>query len=245
MSNFPKQMIPIIIIFAILIGIFIAAQIYLVPDSFGEYGHYRADAVGEVAALQPIYAGFQICVECHDDIVETKAGSNHRGLSCETCHGPAGAHVEAPDEVTPTVPIERDFCLLCHGYNPSRPSGFPQILQGFHNPGQNCMTCHEAHNPELPHAPEDCSACHREIANKKSVSHHTTLPCRRCHDVPDRHLSEPRAARAMKPTDKKLCGECHAKEAEGNRRIPRIELDSHGGRYLCWDCHYPHFPEAN
>jgi ribosomal protein S27AE len=26
--------------------------------------------------------------------------------------------------------------------------------------------------------------------------------------------------------------------------IPRVEMRTHGERYLCWQCHYPHFPES-
>ncbi len=26
--------------------------------------------------------------------------------------------------------------------------------------------------------------------------------------------------------------------------FPRIDLDTHNSRYLCWQCHYPHFPEG-
>ena len=227
-----------------MVAALIIVRTMLVPESFGKLGHYRADSVDENASLEITYAGYRICIDCHDDVYELKQESNHRNLSCETCHGPAAAHTEAPDEILPDVPIGRELCTLCHGYNPARPSGFPQILPSLHNPGDPCMTCHEAHNPELPHAPEECSACHREIASQKAVSHHVKLPCTECHEVPEEHLVTPATHRAGKPSGKEVCGRCHATDADSPRSIPRISLDTHGERYVCWDCHYPHHPEA-
>lgn len=240
----PQQVISLAIVFALLIAALIVARIFLVPKSFGEYGHYRADAVEEVAA-QPIkYAGHKACMECHDDIYEQKENSNHRNVSCEVCHGPCADHIEAPDEFTPTAPRDRGYCPLCHGYDPSRPTGFPQIVTSLHNPGKPCMTCHNPHNPLLPHKPEECSACHREITREKGVSHHSTLACQRCHSVPEQHLTAPRFARAKKPENREFCGECHATGARSPRDIPRIDIAIHGEPYMCWDCHYPHYPEA-
>ena len=28
------------------------------------------------------------------------------------------------------------------------------------------------------------------------------------------------------------------------REAPHIDMTEHGGRYLCWQCHYPHYPES-
>ena len=240
----PQQVISLAIVFAILIAILIGARIFLVPESFGEYGHYRADAVEDNASKEINYAGYNACLECHEDIFEQKKNSNHDKVSCEACHGPAAKHVNAPDEFTPTAPRGRGYCPLCHGYNPSRPTGFPQIVTALHNPGKPCMTCHNPHNPLLPHKPEECSACHREIASEKRVSHHSSLDCERCHKVPEQHTVTPRFALAEKPTKREFCGECHAKGSAAPKEIPRIDLGTHGERYLCWDCHYPHYPEA-
>jgi hypothetical protein len=106
------------------------------------------------------------------------------------------------------------------------------------------MRCHNPHNPLLPHTPEECSACHREIANVKRISHHASLPCAKCHIVPEEHLVRPKFGLAQKPTEREFCGECHAEDAVSDPDIPRIDLDTHAERYLCWDCHYAHYPEA-
>lgn len=245
MSKFPKQLIPLIIIFVITIAALIAARTILVPKSFGEKGHYRADAVPEIMSLPQVYAGVDVCNDCHDDIVETKAESHHKGVACEACHGPALAHAEAPDEVIPKAPRGRGFCPTCHGYNPSRPTGFPQIIPERHNPGKPCMSCHNPHNPLLPHTPAECDACHRDIASVKMLSHHASLECTQCHKVDKGHKTSPEFAKAHKPTDNSTCAHCHANGSTANQYAPKIDIDAHAGRYYCWDCHYPHYPEAN
>jgi hypothetical protein len=237
-------LIPLALIAAAIIVLFVVARSLLVPDTFGDYGHYRAASVDEIASLEIAYVGYETCADCHDDEFELKQQSNHRSVSCEACHGPGAKHIEDPDEYAPIAPRGRDFCPLCHGYNPSRPSGFPQIITELHNPGKSCMTCHDPHNPLLPHAPEECSACHRDIANIKIVSHHATLSCRTCHIVPDEHLANPKFVAAEKPAGKEQCGDCHDKEADTPRDVPKVDIDTHGGRYMCWECHYPHFPET-
>ncbi len=240
----PQQIISLAILFAIAIAALVWARILLIPESFGEYGHYRADAVGEIASQEIKYAGSSACVDCHDDVSELKERSYHRDVSCEVCHGPAARHIDSPDEFIPAAPRGRGNCPLCHGYNPARPTGFPQIITMLHNPGEACMKCHNPHNPLLPHTPEECSACHREIANKKRVSHHVSLPCTKCHIVPEEHLINPQFALAQKPVKREFCGGCHASQANSPREIPQVDLDNHWKRNLCWDCHYPHYPEA-
>ncbi len=220
------------------------ARILLVPKSFGRHGHYRDEAVAEISTQEIKYAGYQACIECHSDVFELKAASNHKGLTCEVCHDAAAKHVEAPDEFTPTAPRQRGGCPVCHEYNPSRPTGFPQILAAQHNPGKPCMSCHNPHNPVTPRTPQDCSACHREISSQKSVSPHVTLACTKCHDVPNAHLVDPRSSLASKPSNREFCAQCHANGANSEAEIPRIDPATHGGRYQCWDCHYPHHPEA-
>jgi hypothetical protein len=246
MSRFriPSQLIPPIVMFALAgLALIITRQI-LVPKTFGEYGHYRGAAVEEIASRQPVYAGYQACLDCHDDIYQTKSQGSHRGLNCETCHGAAAAHAQAPDSTLPTVPRGRDYCLLCHAYNPSRPTGFPQIISENHNPGKACTSCHNSHSPQLKPEAEECSTCHRGIANQKAVSAHAPLPCTRCHTVPKEHLIEPRLVEAEKPRTRDLCGQCHATGADSPAEIPRIDLATHGRNVACWECHYPHFPEA-
>jgi predicted CXXCH cytochrome family protein len=45
------------------------------------------------------------------------------------------------------------------------------------------------------------------------------------------------------PTDRAFCGKCHAKDAT-NQEAAKVDMVSHGEKYLCWQCHYPHMPEV-
>ncbi|MGD2135353.1 MAG: cytochrome c3 family protein [Gemmatimonadales bacterium] len=237
----PQQVPRLAAVFVVAIVALIVARQFLVPESFGERGHFRAAALDTIAAHPKKYAGHQECALCHAPIQEARLESNHRGVRCEACHGPATAHVANPMEVTPTVPTGREICTLCHAYNPSRPTGFPQIDPVAHNPMTSCAECHDPHAPEPPVTPEECSACHRQIERQKAVSHHAPLTCGTCHEAPTEHKVNPRAVRPSKPTTREFCGGCHA---SGMAEIPQVDLRSHGQPYVCWQCHYPHHPEA-
>jgi hypothetical protein len=215
-----------------------------VPATFGAYGHYRAAAADAVAERPLRIAGRQECEACHDDVAERRIQGNHRGVTCEVCHTPQMAHVADPINVTPPAPRDRSFCVLCHAYNPSRPTGFPQIDPVAHNPLKPCITCHDPHAPVPPAVPEECGACHGSIARLKSVSHHVDLPCTTCHDVPQQHKVVPRTVRPTKPVARATCAQCHAAAAPRLPGAPQIDLDAHHPRYLCWQCHYPHYPET-
>jgi hypothetical protein len=242
--KFPDQVVRLAVLLIAALVVLILLRQQFVPETFGELGHYRAAAV-EIVAAQPIrYAGLQACAECHTDEADMKASSYHRGLTCEGCHGPASAHAEDPTETHPVVPKEREGCLHCHDYLPSRPTGFPQIIETFHNPMEPCTGCHDAHDPTPPETPGSCSACHAEIARTKSVSHHRTIDCDTCHEATEEHRISPRSHLPTKPVQRDFCGQCHAVAADSSPEIPRVELGEHGGRYLCWQCHYPHFPEG-
>jgi hypothetical protein len=243
-KKLPEQVTRIIIIVIFFIVVFLAARFLFVPDDFGEHGHYQTSAVDRIIAAELKYAGQVICNDCHDDIYETKSKGYHQNVSCEVCHGPAAAHTEDPEEIVLPAPRERAYCPLCHEYLPSRPTGFPQIVSASHNPMSPCIHCHDPHEPEPPETPKDCSACHAQISRTISLSHHTYVPCTRCHETSEQHKINPRKFLPGKPTNREFCGECHSIDADSEKGIPRVDLDTHEGRYVCWQCHYPHLPEA-
>jgi ribosomal protein S27AE len=240
----PDPIVRLAIVFVVTIAALLALRARFVPESFGDLGHYRAEAVEVVAAQPARYAGLQPCADCHTDQAELKARSYHRGLTCEGCHGPASAHVEDPTAVRPLVRRERDACARCHSYLASRPTGFRQVLNSLHNPVRPCIACHDPHDPTPPHVPSSCSACHAAIARIKAVSHHWSLDCETCHATPAEHRLNPRAHLPGKPNEREFCGRCHGQGSPGPSEAPRVDLAEHGGRYLCWQCHYPHFPEG-
>jgi len=240
----PDQMKRVLIIMVTVTGGYFVIRQPFIPETFYETGHYRRAAVDSIRTLPISYAGEALCVQCHFDIGEVKQESRHLGVGCEVCHGPGIRHAEEdPTEFILTRPEERGFCPLCHGYNISRPTGFPQIDPKTHNPAEPCMSCHDPHDPVPPHTPEECSACHGSIARTKAISHHAAVPCVRCHEAPEEHRISPRTHLPSKPLNRAFCGECHDEIAESDARIPRIDTAEHESGYLCWQCHYPHYPE--
>jgi len=246
----PDQVRRLAVVLIALVALLLVARVILIPPTFGEKGHYRAAAVDSIAALPLHYAGHDICAACHPPETQRKAASFHRSVACEVCHGPAVEHTSNPIERKPAIPRDRTFCVRCHAYNPARPTGFPQIDPVTHNPMQPCYTCHNPHDPTPPHPPESCAACHGQIARTKAVSPHAQLVCTECHTADPRHLQSPRAFLPTKPASREFCGRCHGPTAPPpaflppGARVPKVDFATHGERYVCWQCHYPHNPEA-
>jgi hypothetical protein len=254
MRKIPNQVLQVGVVFLIVGTTMIFVRQRFIPESFGELGHYRANAVAMNAAQDIKYAGWQACAECHDDEVAKKNRSFHRTLSCETCHGAASLHAREEADEDPILPTGRDLCLSCHRYLISRPTGFPQVIEERHEPAELCHTCHDPHDPLPSEHPESCAGCHAAISRIKSVSHHAPLDCEVCHDVEPQHFLNPRSHLPRKPFERAFCGNCHAADSGRLTQfrgvdlthfdVPKIDLDTHGGTMLCWQCHYQHSPEA-
>jgi len=131
------------------LAVFLVLRAVLVPHSFGQYGHYRGDALAEVAAHPVRFAGQKVCEDCHGDIVATKSSGKHAGVHCEACHGPQAAHAENPVDIKPQLPDTAVLCARCHEANVAKPAGFPQVDTRDHSGGQTCKTCHQPHSPLL------------------------------------------------------------------------------------------------
>lgn len=240
----PEQLVRILIVTALLVVLAGLTRFVFVPSSFFSSRLHRESTTQREMNKPLRFAGAAACAECHTDIVETKSHGYHQGLGCETCHDAAAAHVEDPFEVKPYAPRDRKFCPICHDYNSARPTGFPQINPTAHNPLRACITCHDPHDPVPPEVPRECSACHAQIARTKAISSHALLECTTCHAVTKEHRIAPRTALPSKPQERGFCGQCHARGAD-RLNAPKIDMDDHGGTFLCWDCHYPHLPEGS
>ncbi|MBI5622408.1 MAG: hypothetical protein HY924_01380 [Elusimicrobia bacterium] len=139
-------------IFLVAIALFVAVRSVVKPESYGKLGRYRAAALDEIKALPVRYAGQQECGPCHKTQAREKAGSSHRGISCESCHGALAAHAAAPKTAKALKPEEssmRGFCLRCHEAAVSKPAKFPTVEGGKHNPDMACSMCHKPHSPKI------------------------------------------------------------------------------------------------
>ncbi len=135
-------------LFVIAFLVFWGIRGFVVPKTFGQYGHYRAAAMTEIAAHPVKFAGHQACETCHSDVLDVKNKGKHEGVACEACHGPQAAHAADPT-VTPAKLDTAVLCVRCHSASAARPKSFPQVDANDHSNGVLCETCHQPHSPEI------------------------------------------------------------------------------------------------
>jgi transcription elongation factor Elf1 len=141
------------LVFIAGIVVFVVLRAVLVPRSFGEYGHYRGNAITEIAARPVAFAGHQTCEACHSDVLEVKSKGKHAHVNCEACHGALAKHAEDPASVEPTKLDTAVLCVRCHAADGAKPRNFPQVVAADHSSGLPCGTCHQPHSPLI--APGD------------------------------------------------------------------------------------------
>jgi len=136
-------------LFVLAFLLFLLIRGFVVPSSFGQYGHYRGAAIDEIAAHPIKYAGHQSCEACHQDIQDQKKTGKHARVNCEACHGPLAGHADDPASVQPVKPDTAVLCAQCHTASAAKPKGFPQVAPADHSTGLPCQTCHQPHNPAI------------------------------------------------------------------------------------------------
>jgi uncharacterized CHY-type Zn-finger protein len=136
-------------LFVLAFLVFLVVRHYVVPKSFGQYGHYRGAAIGEIAAHPAKYAGHETCESCHAEVLDVKKNGKHAHVNCEACHGALEKHAEDPASVTPILPDTTVICARCHAFSAAKPKGFPQVVPEDHYTGLACGTCHKPHSPGM------------------------------------------------------------------------------------------------
>lgn len=153
MSRFklPPQVVRLVILTLGIVSSYAVARHFLTPDSFGEWGHFRGDALKEISSREPRYAGAKSCLECHSDVQAKLSKYEHKTINCESCHGISRAHGADPDKHDALKPDDAT-CMRCHEYNVARPAWLKQIELSKHYSGQGkCVECHIPHQPnEVP-----------------------------------------------------------------------------------------------
>lgn len=183
------------------------------------------------------YIGSEKCKDCHENIamgfsanIHSKAGYYGAKDGCESCHGPAGAHVETGDKTSIVNPAKMaakestEACLKCHNNTKNL-----MFWKGSaHNSEElNCTSCHQMHTASgrknlLKQANEKgvCFDCHLEIRSllfkrskhplrdSTSPSSEGKMTCSDCHNPHGAMAEKMIAARSV--NDK--CYECHAEK---------------------------------
>jgi len=148
----------------VLVVFFIAAisvGLWATPASWNYELDYwfRRDALVDTEQLALIYGGNESCVTCHEAASRKLAAQRHKGLSCESCHGPLVDHVQDDKRVAAAlVDRSRWQCQNCHAEQINRPERFPQFSKTGaigkeiekHKELDDetpCLKCHDAHDP--------------------------------------------------------------------------------------------------
>ena len=120
-----------------------------IPKSFGQYGYYRGDNIGEWVSRDQNYAlGNKTCVPCHAQEVNQTAQAEHGQIDCQSCHGPLESHVRKPSESHPKIAGTAELCGACHRELLGRSKELvPTVKVGEHSGGLDCTRCHNPHEP--------------------------------------------------------------------------------------------------
>jgi cytochrome c553 len=168
----PKHIVRLILlIVAVLVVSAIAAPL-LTVDSFYRFGHYRANAVPEIAAKEPVYQTPRYCHGCHTERRAQWSAGSHKSVICEVCHGPAQGHPQSGKLPIPTDAVK--LCTLCHEAMPGRPATQPQIQVAQHSGGQQCTVCHNPHSPKI-------STAIAKITGDAAAGKASAASCAGCH----------------------------------------------------------------
>ncbi len=140
-----------------LVAVILTVRFFYVPKDFGiqdqgyMYGFHRLGNEQDWKKMKVNYKhDTEYCKGCHEDKVTMISTSPHVIIPCEDCHGPAMDHPDNP----PKLPKDRsrEQCYRCHAFLPyptSGRAGIRGIDPEKHNPGIECVDCHNPHHPNL------------------------------------------------------------------------------------------------
>lgn len=204
------------------------------------------------------YVGSDKCKACHGDLAKTFSTNIHskagfygvKDAGCESCHGPAGKHVDTGDKSAIINPANLNSetvstkCLECH----SKDKGQMFWKGSVHSSNElGCTSCHGIHSNKeklLKKSVEKdvCFTCHYDVRSSmfkrskhplrdsSSPSGEGKMACSSCHN--------PHGARAEKLINAKSvndkCYECHAE-----KRAPLLWEHS-PVKEDCLTCHTAH-----
>jgi predicted CXXCH cytochrome family protein len=147
---------PLYVVLAVAAVILMARTLFVPPD-FGVhergymYGWFRKGSTEDWKAFEVRYQGKENCRDCHAEQAQQILPCPHKIIECENCHGPAVEHPSEPAKLT--IDRSRALCLRCHTFLPyptSQRSEIKGIDPGQHNPGLECVGCHNPHQASKP-----------------------------------------------------------------------------------------------
>ena len=154
----PKHIVRLLTLIAVVAVVAFTAKHFLVPESFYQYGHYRGNAVAEIAAKVPKLQGSASCQTCHQAVYAEWTAGIHRkatkdgvvqgvvvkyGPNCEVCHtGPAGNH---PSKEAMPLSLEDKVTTITHLDHKVHPANVPgrNLMLSPEEMRNLCLNCHE------------------------------------------------------------------------------------------------------
>lgn len=154
----PKHIVRLLILIGVIVIVVFSAKRFFTVDSFYQYGHYRGNAVTEIASKLPKLQGSASCEQCHKAIYTEWTAGIHRkatrkdaiqgvvykyGPGCEVCHtGPAGNH---PSKQAMPLSIEDQITSITHSEHKIHPANVPgrKLLLSPQDMKGVCLNCHE------------------------------------------------------------------------------------------------------
>lgn len=153
----PKHIVRLLILILVIAVIAFTARRLLRVDSFYQYGHYRGNAVADIASKVPKLEGSASCQECHKEAYAEWTAGIHRkatkdnkpqglvikyGPGCEVCHtGPAGNH---PSKEPMPLSTEDKITTITHKHV-DHPANIPgrNLMLNAADMRNLCLNCHE------------------------------------------------------------------------------------------------------
>ena len=200
------------------------------------------------------FVGAETCATCHEDVAKGFASNPHSklaeahgksGVTCEACHGPGRAHVEAGGDKTkifnPATASAKQIDEKCLGCHQGQHANFERSAHGEGN--VSCLGCHSVHagaDKELllkAAQPTLCYQCHSDIKPQFAMPfHHKVeeglMSCSDCHDP--HGTFERKNLRSASQQDA-VCVKCHS-ETAGPFVYEHNVVKTEG----CTACHFPH-----
>jgi hypothetical protein len=204
---------------------------------------------------------FTNCQSCHGSQIEVVADTAARayrtrytslGITCESCHGPGGRHVERvrdPQAVAsgdvgmrPLATLTKDgslgTCWQCHALK-------DQLRPGFRS-GQSLEAAYSLHLPQLGDEAHYPDGRVRTFAYQQGHLYSDCyvsggMTCTSCHDPHSQGYRDVQGRALEGRLDDRQCTSCHASKAQQPEQHTRHALGSAGSR--CVACHMPYLQE--
>lgn len=136
---------------------FLVFRQFMIPSSFGMFGHFRGANVKEQMAHPLVHGGAASCEPCHKEQFKTVHEGSHKTVQCENCHAPLARHAQGDKKVA-DMPKDQTstLCLRCHEKLIARPKTQPQVdpVEHLETMGEEfhstvCIECHVPHAPSM------------------------------------------------------------------------------------------------